>query len=172
MSSNSSIVDRLMGRGFDQKGLQLNFMYVIFLAVALGLVGFLAYSGYSDTQYGSFIVKALTILAAVFAGVAGHLLQGPFAVFSVVLFLALYNFFAAHYKHFTTATSPAIVAAMKESAELLFWVLAFFGLLYLVFVYFPQINALIPTADEAYRLMKRRPTMSAPKAAAAPTPSA
>lgn len=172
MSSNSSIVDRLMARGFDQKGLQLNLMYVVFLALALVLVGVLAYSTFNADQYGNVLIKVTFILTAILAGVAGHLLQGPFAVFSVVLFFALYNFFVAHYQHFTTGTSPDVLASMKSSAEILFWVLAFFGFLYLAFVYFPQINNLIPTADEAYRMMKRRPTMSAPKAAAAPAPSA
>jgi hypothetical protein len=172
MSSNSSIVDRLMARGFDQKGLQLNLMYVVFLVLALVLVGVLAYSTFNADQYGNLIIKFLFILGAVFAGVAGHLLQGPFAHFSVILFFTIYNFFVAHYQHFTTASSPTILAQMKTSAEVLFWTLAFFGILYLAFVYFPQINSLIPTADEAYRLMKRRPAMSAPKAAAAPAPSA
>jgi hypothetical protein len=172
MSTKSSIVDRLMAKGFSAQGLQLNFIFVGFLILALALVGYLAYSTFNADQYGELLVKILFIAALVLAGVAGHLLQGPFAHFSVVLFFAVFNFFSAHYKHFTTASSPAVLTEMKTSAEILFWALAFYGFIYLAFVYFPKINDLIPTADEAYKAMKRRPgstSMSAPKVAPAPS---
>lgn len=168
MSTKSSIVDRLMAKGFTEQGLKLNFVYIGFLVLALALVGYLAYSTYNADQYGELLVKVLFIVALVLAGVTGHLLQGPFAHFSVVLFFAVFNFFSAHYKHFTTASSPAVLTEMKTSAEILFWALAFYGFIYLAFVYFPKINDLIPTAEEAYKAMKRRPgssTMSAPKVA-------
>lgn len=169
MSSKSSLVERLMAKGFDKKGLQLNFIYIGFLLVSLILVGLLAYTSFNDDNYGNVLVKMFFIIALILAGVAGHLLQGPFAHFSVVLFFAVYNFFFAHYQHFTTPSSSTILAQMKTSAEVLFWSLIFFGTIYLAFVYFPAINALIPTADEAYRMMKRRApgaAMSAPKVGA------
>lgn len=163
MSTKSSIVDRLMAKGFSQQGLQLNFIYVGFLILALVLVGFLAYTSFNADNYGEVTVKSLFVLAVILAGVTGHLLQGPFAHFSVVLFLAVFNFFSSHYKHFTTGTSAGVLTEMKTSAEILFWALAFYGFIYLAFVYFPKINDLIPTAEEAYKMMKRRPTQSAPK---------
>jgi hypothetical protein len=177
MSSSNSIIDRFLAKGqekgFSKKGLKLNLVYVGFLILALALVGYLAYSTFNADQYGNLLVKILFLLALVLAGVTGHLLQGPFAHFSVVLFLAVFNFFAAHYKHFTAASTSDILTEMKTSAEILFWSLAFFGFIYLAFVYFPVINELIPTADAAYREMKRtgpaKPdTMSAPKVAPAP----
>ena len=171
MSSKSSIMNRLMAKGFSEQGLQLNFVYVGFLILSLALVGFIAYSTFNDDQYGQLLAKVLFIVALILSGVCGHLLQGPFAHFSVVLFFAVFTFFAAHYKHFTTASSSAVLTEMKTSAEILFWSLAFFGFIYLAFVYFPKINQLIPTADEAYKLMKRvKPTtQSAPKVAPSAT---
>lgn len=170
MSSRNSIVDRLMASGMSSKSLRLNTTYVAFLVLALGLTAFFAYSTYNDTQYGQLLTKFLFCITAIVAGVTGHLLQGPFQVFSVVLFFAVYNFFVAHYNHFSAASSPAILASMKLSAEILFWSLLFFGVIYLVFVFFPQINAIIPTAEEAYKMMKRG-YMAAPKQAA-PAPLA
>jgi hypothetical protein len=157
-----------MAAGFEKKGLQLNFMYVIFLVLALVLTGVFAYSELNSESYSSTLTKFLLVLTAVLAGVTGHLLQGPFQVFSVILFLAVFNFFSEHYQHFTTASSPAVLTAMKTSAELLFWTLTFFGTIYLVFVFFPQINQIIPTAEEAYKMMKRNvpAKMAAPKMAA------
>jgi hypothetical protein len=168
MSTRSSIVDRLMATGFEKKGLQLNFMYVIFLVLALVLTGVFAYSDLNNSAYGAILTNVLFVLTAILAGVTGHLLQGPFQVFSVVLFLAVFNFFSVHYQHFTTASSPAVLTAMKTSAELLFWTLSFFGIIYLLFVFFPQINQIIPTAEEAYKMMKRNvpAKMAAPKMAA------
>jgi hypothetical protein len=155
MSSSSSVMDRLMAKGFSKEGLKLNFIYVGFLVLALALVGFIAFSTFNDDQYGNILAKLLFIIAIVVAGVCGHLLQGPFAHFSVVLFFAVYTFFAAHYKHFTTASSAGVLAEMKTAAEILFWTLSFFGFIYLAFVYFPTINNIIPTADQAYNQMKR-----------------
>jgi len=179
MSSKSSIVDRLMAKGFDKKGLQLNFIFVGFLLVALALTGFVAYFSFNSDQYGSILARIVTVVTVALAGVTGHLLQGPFAHFSVVLFFAVFTFFVNHYKHFThpkvgdPAAPPAgVVEDMRNSAEILFWCLAFFGFIYLAFVYFPQINALIPTADDAYKMMRRRPagaTQMAPKVAPSAT---
>ena len=177
MSSRGSIVDRLMASGMSSKSLRLNTTYVAFLVLALGLTAFFAYSTFNTTQYGQLWAKFLFCLTAILAGVTGHLLQGPFQVFSVILFFAVYNFFVAHYNHFSTPVSTAAIqAAMKSSAEILFWSLLFFGLIYLVFVFFPQINAIIPTAEEAYKMMKRgnmsAPKQAAPAPVAAPAPTA
>lgn len=168
MSTRNSIVERLKAMGMEESSLKLNFMYVIFLVLALVLTGVFAYFDINSSAYGAILTNVLFVLTAILAGVTGHLLQGPFQIFSVVLFLAVFNFFSAHYQHFTTASSPAVLTQMKTSAEILFWSLAFFGLIYLVFVFFPQINQIIPTAEEAYKAMKRNVPgkMSAPKMAA------
>lgn len=170
---SSSIAERLQTMGMTKHSLQLNLTYVGFLLAALMAVGFLAYTSFNDTNYGNQIVKITFCLAAMMAGVAGHLLQGPFGHFSVILFFAIFNFFSAHYQHFSVAKSPQALTAMKSSAEILFWTLAFFGIIYLVFVFVPQINDIIPTADDAYKVMKRSRVakMSAP-VVAAPTMTA
>jgi hypothetical protein len=177
MSSSNSYVNRLMAGFESSKGLRLNIMYLAFLAVALMLVGIQAYTVFTSSNYGQFQGRLLAIVAAIVAGVAGHLLQGPFQVFSVILFIAVLNFFTAHYKHFDGLSGGALTAAlaeMKRSAEILFWVLLFFGLIYLVFVFVPMFQSIIPTAENAYKEMKLK--QSAPKLAApavsSPAPSA
>lgn len=164
MSSKSSIVERLMSSsGLSKRQLGLNITYLIISVVALVLVGIFAFSDVPTTNYATLSTNLMFIFAAVFAGVSGHLLQGPFAHFSVVLFFAVYNFFVAHYQFFTAATSPTILAQMKNSALVLFWALAFFVLVYLAFVFVPIFTDFVPTAEDAYRALRR---MSAPKQAA------
>lgn len=173
MSSKSSIVERLMSQsGLSKKQLSLNLMYLVVAAVALVLVGLFAFSDIPTNNYATLSTNLLFIFAAVFAGVAGHLLQGPFAHFSLVLFFAVYNFFVAHYKFFTDATSPTILADMKNSALILFWALSFFVVIYLAFVFVPMFSDVIPTAEDAYKQLKRvsqyAPKQAAPAAPAAP----
>lgn len=172
MSSSNSYVNRLMAGFESSKGLRLNLVYVTFLAIALILVAIQAYTTFTSTNYGKFQGQLLYIVAAIVAGVTGHLLQGPFQVFSVILFIAVLNFFQAHYQHHSNLSGGALTAAtaeMKRSAEILFWTLLFFGTIYLVFVFVPQIQSIIPTAENAYKEMKFK--MSAPKLAA-PAPAA
>lgn len=164
MSSKSSIVERLMSSsGLSKRQLGLNMTYVAISIVAIVLVGLFAFSNVPSTNYATLSTNVMFLLAAALAGVAGHLLQGPFAHFSVVLFFAVYNFFVAHYQFFTTATSPAVLAGMKNSALILFWALLFFVVVYLAFVFVPMFSNFVPTADDAYRALRRQ---SAPKQAA------
>jgi hypothetical protein len=169
MSSSNSYVNRLMAGFESSKGLRLNIVYVAFLAIALVLTGIHAWGTFSTSNYSKFWAEFLFIATAILAGVTGHLLQGPFQVFSIILFIAVLNFFSAHYKHFDNLGSPAAaIADMKRSAEILFWSLLFFGVVYLVFVFVPAIQNVIPTAENAYKEMKFK--MSAPKLAA-PAPA-
>jgi hypothetical protein len=176
MSSSNSYVNRLMAGFESSKGLRLNIIYVVFLAIALVLAGIHAYGSFTSTNYGKLWAEFLFIVTAIVAGVTGHLLQGPFQVFSVILFIAVLNFFTAHYQHFDNIgagpSRDAAVAQMKRSAEIVFWSLLFFGLVYLVFVFLPVVQNIIPTAENAYKEMKFK--MSAPKLAApvAAAPSA
>jgi len=173
MSSSNSYVNRLMAGFESSKGLRLNIIYLTFLVIALILSGIHAYGSFTSTNYGKLWAEFLFVVTAIVAGVTGHLLQGPFQVFSVILFIAVLNFFTTHFQHFDNLGSPATaVAQMKRSAEILFWSLMFFGLVYLVFVFLPAVQNVIPTAENAYKEMKFK--MSAPRLAApvAAAPSA
>lgn len=169
----SSSVRNYFDKNFGQKGLALNMTYVIFLVATLVVLGWLGTSNFNADSWGTVSGKLLNLLAIILVGVTGHLLQGPFGNFSNVLFVALFYFVLRQFAHYNVAASPAptaAIASLKEITLILFWAVAIFGVLYLMFVFFP--NDLIPTADQAYKMMMRQPKMSAPAAVAAPVASA
>jgi hypothetical protein len=165
----SSSVRNYFDKNFGQKGLALNMTYVIFLVATLVVLGWLGTSNFNADSWGTVSGKLLNLLAIILVGVTGHLLQGPFGNFSNVLFVALFYFVLRQFAHYAPTDEDAI-ASLKEITLILFWAVAIFGVLYLMFVFFP--NDLIPTADQAYKMMMRQPKMSAPAAVAAPVASA
>jgi hypothetical protein len=168
---SSSSVRNYFDKNFSQKGLALNMTYVIFLVATLVVLGWLGTSNFNSDSWGTVSAKLLNLLAIILVGVTGHLLQGPFGNFSNVLFVALFFFVLRQYAHYTAAApAPATeLQELKDITLILFWAVAIYGVLYLMFVFFP--NDLIPTADQAYKLMMKQPKMSAP-AVVAPVASA
>jgi len=169
---SSSSVRNYFDKNFGQKGLALNMTYIIFLVATLVVLGWLGTSNFNKDSWGTVSAKLLNLLAIILVGVTGHLLQGPFGNFSNVLFVALFFFIQRQYAHYTIDASPEPTVAindLKDITLILFWAVAIYGVLYLMFVFFP--NDLIPTADQAYKMMMRQPKMSAP-AVAAPVASA
>lgn len=169
--SSSSARDYMM-QAFGKKGLALNMTYLIFLVSSLVLLGWLATSNFNSDSWGTVSAKVINLLTIVVVGVTGHLLQGPFGNFANVLFVALLFFIQSQYQHYSVAAPPAagVLADLKQNSLTLFWIVATFGVLYLMFVFFP--NDYIPTAEDAYAMMKRKSKMAAPAAVAAPSPSA
>lgn len=162
----SSSVRNYFDKNFGQKGLALNMTYAIFLIATLVVLGWLGTSNFNSDSWGTVSAKLLNLLAIILVGVTGHLLQGPFGNFSNVLFVGLFFFIQRQYTHYTISAPPAIgdVSALKDITLILFWSVAVYGVLYLMFVFFP--NDLIPTADQAYKMMMRQPKMAAPSVAA------
>lgn len=170
MSSTSSIRN-YFEKNFGSKGLALNMTYTIFLVATLVILGWLATSNFNSDSWGTVSGKTLNLIAIILVGVTGHLLQGPFGNFSNVLFVALFYFVLRQFSHYTvdagdkgTNTTGAL-GDLKSITLILFWAVAIYGILYLMFVFFP--NDLIPTADQAYKAMMRQaPKMAAPAVAA------
>lgn len=162
----SSSVRNYFDKNFGQKGLALNMTYAIFLISTLVVLGWLGTSNFNSDSWGTVSAKLLNLLAIILVGVTGHLLQGPFGNFSNVLFVGLFFFIERQFAHYNVAAPPAagVLADLKEITLILFWAVAVYGILYLMFVFFP--NDLIPTADQAYKMMMRQPKMAAPAVAA------
>lgn len=171
----SSSIRNYFDKNFGQKGLALNMTYAIFLIATLVVLGWLGTSNFNSDSWGTVSAKSLNLLAIILVGVTGHLLQGPFGNFSNVLFVGLFFFIQRQFTHYTVLTgdkgtdTSGALGDLKSITLILFWAVAVYGILYLMFVFFP--NDLIPTADQAYKMMMRQPKMSAP-AVVAPATSA